>query len=232
VPADSEEREKLLARFGRRFEAGSTVFRDGEAADSAYLLQEGRVRVFKQVGAIERSLRVARPGEVFGESALLKGGQRGATAIALDNVNALALSLDTFREILELAPDVGARVVEQLILRLRDAEDQIEILMVRDAQSKIVVALLKLAQHHSGPDGRPQALQVTPLELSAQVGLDVDSVKRIVLSLREAGYLRVQDERVEIPDIDALRELYGLLGVKDQLRGGSREPNRNRVARR
>jgi CRP-like cAMP-binding protein len=118
------------------------------------------------------------------------------------------------------------------VRRLRDVEDQIEILMVRDAQSKIVVALLKLAQHQQASDGRVQPLQVTPLELSAQVGLDVDSVKRIVLGLRESGYVRVQDEKVEIPDIDALRELYGLLGVKDQLRGGTRESIRARQAGR
>ncbi len=232
MPEDSDARDQLLARFERRFDAGSTVFRDGDAADKAYLVQTGRVRLFKQVGALERSLRVVRAGELFGESALLKSGsQRGATAIALDDVRALGLSSAELGELLQLAPATGARLVEQLVLRLRDAEDQIEILMVRDAQSKIVIALLKLAQHRAGPDGRPQGLQVTPLELSAHVGLDVDSVKRIVLGLREAGYLRVQDERLEIPDIDALRELYGLLGVKDQLRGGLREPSRQRATR-
>ena len=233
MASDSDERERLLARYGRRFEAGSTIFRTGEPARETFLLQEGRVRLFKQVGALERSLRVARSGEVFGESALLSGSLRASTAIALDNVVALVFDAATLDQILVLAPEVGARVVQQLVRRLRDVEDQIEILMVRDAQSKIVVALLKLAQHQQASDGRVQALQVTPLELSAQVGLDVDSVKRIVLGLRESGYLRVQDEKVEIPDIDALRELYGLLGVKDQLRGGgSRESVRARQAGR
>lgn len=231
--SDPDERERLLSRYARRFEAGATVFRAGEPAVETFLLQEGRVRLFKQVGALERSLRVARPGEVFGETALLPGSPRAFTAIALDNVSALAFDAATLDQILLFAPDVGARVVQQLVRRLRDVEDQIEILMVRDAQSKIVVALLKLAQHQQAADGRAPPLQITPLELSAQVGLDVDSVKRIVLGLRESGYLRVQDEKVEIPDVDALRELYGLLGVKDQLRGGGgRDAARSRVSAR
>ncbi len=234
MSADPDERERLLARFGRRFDAGSIIFRDDEPATEAFLVQEGRVRLFKQIGAMERSLRVVRPGEVFGESALLRGSTRSATAIALDAVVAVGFDTTTFDEILVFAPEVGTRVAQQLIRRLRDAEDQIEILMVRDAQSKVVVALMKLAQHRGvGGDGRPQALELTPLELSAQVGLDVDSVKRIVLGLRESGYLRVQDERIEIPDIEALRELYGLLGVKDQLRGGTgREAGRPRALSR
>ncbi|MFZ5894070.1 MAG: Crp/Fnr family transcriptional regulator [Myxococcota bacterium] len=233
MASDLDERERLLSRFGRRFDAGSIVFREGEQASLAFLVQEGRVRLFKQLGAMERSLRVVRPGELFGESALLTGSTRAATAIALDNVVALSFDADSFDQILVFAPEVGTRVAQQLIRRLRDAEDQIEILMIRDAQSKVVVALLKLAQNRANGEARPPALEVTPLELSARVGLDVDSVKRIVLSLRESGYVRVQDERIEIPDVEALRELYGLLGVKDQLRGGStREGTRARSAQR
>jgi len=71
------------------------------------------------------------------------------------------------------------------------------------------------------------------MDLSARVGLDVDSVKRIVQELRNAGYLRITDERVEVPDPEALRELYGLLGVKDQILGGdAHEPTGRARARR
>jgi len=138
----------------------------------------------------------------------------------------LAFDQATFDQVLATSPEVAARVLSQLIRRLRDAEDQIEILMLRDAQSKVVVALIKLGQQQLAQDGRPNgqvALLLSPLELSAQAGLDVDTVKRIVLQLRDRGYLRIHEERVEVPDLDNLRELYSLLGVKDQLRGPTRE---------
>jgi transposase len=50
------------------------------------------------------------------------------------------------------------------------------------------------------------------------VGLAVDAVKTCVQRLREGQYVRVVDEQLEVLDVDALRKLYGLLGVKDQLR--------------
>jgi CRP/FNR family transcriptional regulator, cyclic AMP receptor protein len=222
-PADvgAEEQQRLLTRFGRRFAAGDVIFEDGELAREAFLLQEGRVRLIKRVGAVERSLRVLRPGELFGESALMQGAPRNSTAVALEDGIALALDQATFQQVLSGNPAVGARVLQQLIRRLRDAEDQIEILMVRDSQSKIVVALLKLAQQAMGgrSDG-PVGLSVSPMELSARVGLDVDTVKRNVQELRDAGYVRIVDEKVEIMDPGSLRELYGLLGVKDQIVGG------------
>jgi CRP/FNR family transcriptional regulator, cyclic AMP receptor protein len=232
----SEAQARLLSRYGRRFGAGTVLFRDGEPATEAFLLQDGRVRLLKQAGRMERSLRVVRPGDLFGESALLRGAARSSTAVALDDVVTLAFDHATFEQVLATSPEVAGRVLNQLIRRMRDAEDQIEILMLRDGQSKVVVALMKFAQQEQlaaqalgGRDALGQiSLTLSPLELSAQVGLDVDTVKRIMAQLRETGHIRIQDERVEVPNLDSLRDLYSLLGIKDQLRGQAQAASRAR----
>jgi len=166
---------------------------------------------------------VLRPGDLFGESALIPGSPRTSTAIALSDGAALALDQTTFQNLLETHPGVAGRMVQQLIRRLRDAEDQIEIMMLRDAQSKIVSALIKASQQAlaSGVTrtGGSLRIAVSPMELSSRVGLDVDAVKRGVQRLREGQYIRVVDEQLEVLDLDALRGLYGLLGVKDEIRG-------------
>jgi CRP-like cAMP-binding protein len=244
---ESERHQQLLKRFGRSFAAGDVVFRDGEPGTEAYLLQKGRVRLLKQIGAVERSLRVLRPGDLFGESALVPGASRNSTAIALDDAVTLALDQQALHQVITANPEIGARVAEQIARRLRDAEDQVEILMLHGTQTKMVAALLKLAdrdrasnvgqsaaggdragtgQSAAGGDraGTGQstgatALNISPLELSAQVGLDVDTVRANIRRLREAGYLNIIDERIEVPDVDALRELYGLLQVKGRISG-------------
>ena len=221
VPSPEDQQERLLARFGRQFAAGDVLFRDGSPAVEAYLLQSGRVRLIKQVGAMERGLRVLRPGDLFGESALVRGGLHNSTAVALSDGMALALDHSTFQQVLSSNAAVGSRVLQQLIRRLRDAEDQIEVLMLRDSHSKVVVSLIKLARHAiaEGQGQGPVELAVAPLELSARVGLDVDTVKRIVQQLRDRGYVQIVDETVALPDPSALQELYGLLGVRDQILG-------------
>jgi CRP/FNR family transcriptional regulator, cyclic AMP receptor protein len=210
-----QERARLLGRYGRRFAAGDAIFREGAAAPEAFLLQEGRVRLLKRVAMSDRSLAVVKPGELFGESALLDGATYGSTAVALTDGVLLALDRTTFRSLLEHHPQVAARAIDQLVHRLRDAEDQIEIMMLRGAQSKVTSALLKLAGRISGP----AEVTISPVELSTRVGLDVEAVKRTVLRLRERQYIRITGERIEIPDIEALRRLYTLLGTKDELAG-------------
>jgi len=217
---EQAERAQLVAKFGRTFTAGEALFREGEPAREAFLLQEGRVRLLKRVRAVERSLMVIRPGDLFGESALLQAPARNSTAVALTDGVALALQRETFRALLEAHPSVAMRVIDQLTLRVRDAEDQIEIMMLRDTQSKVVSALLKLARDAGAlPSDAHAELQVTPVELSTRVGLDVEAVKHTVARLRERQYIRITGERIEIPDVDALRRLYTLLGTKDELAG-------------
>jgi CRP/FNR family transcriptional regulator, cyclic AMP receptor protein len=211
----AQERARLLGRHGRRFAAGATVFQEGAAATEAFLLQEGRVRLLKHVGVSDRSLALLKPGDLFGESALLEATTYGSTAVALTDGTALALDRGTFRSLFSSHPQVATRAVDQLVRRLRDAEDQIEIMMLRGVQSKVTSALLKLAGRPSGP----AELNVSPVELSTRVGLDVEAVKHTVQRLRERQYIRITGERIEIPDVDALRRLHVLLGTKDEIGG-------------
>jgi CRP-like cAMP-binding protein len=217
-PVTDEERGRLIARYGRSFSMGDALFREGDPARHAFMLQQGRVRLLKRVRMVERSIVVLRPGDLFGESALLDDAPRTSTAVALTDGIALALDQETFRHMVERHPAVAVRLSEQLIRRVRDAEDQIEVMMLRDNQSKIVSCLIKLARAASDR----AELAVTPVELSTRVGLDVDTVKRGVQRLREQQYVRIVGERVEIPDMDALRRLYVLLGAKEELKGAER----------
>ena len=174
------------------------------------------MRLLKRVRLVEKSLVVLKSGDLFGESALLDPSPRNSTAVALSDGLAVVLNRTTFRPMLEHYPKIAIRLLEQLTRRIRDAEDQIEIMMVSDTNSKIVSSLLKLAQ--PATSGQVELL-VSPVDLSTRVGLDVDTVKSGVKRLREQGYIRIVGERVEIPDIEALRRLYLLLGTKEELRG-------------
>jgi CRP-like cAMP-binding protein len=56
----NEERARLYERFGRTYAAGEAIYAEGDPADLCFLVQEGRVRVFKRIRDAERSLTVLR----------------------------------------------------------------------------------------------------------------------------------------------------------------------------
>jgi CRP/FNR family cyclic AMP-dependent transcriptional regulator len=229
-----QERARLLGRYGRRVTAGTIVFHEGAPATEAFLLQQGRVRLVKRVGVTDRSLALLKAGDLFGEGALSQAATRGgragysSTAAALTEAVMLVLDRETFRGLLGQYPVIAAHVIEQLVRRVGDAEDQIEIMMLRGVQSKVTTAILKLARAGgagaqligSGSGGAAAtAVTISPVELSTRVGLDVEAVKVAVQRLRDRNYVRITGERIEIPDIEALGQLQILLGTKDELAG-------------
>ena len=80
-----------------------------------YLMLEGRARV---VG----KSRVLRPGDFFGEMALLDGGPRSATIIATSQVRVMMVQRRAFLKLLKQNPQVGLAIMESLAERVRRLE--------------------------------------------------------------------------------------------------------------
>ncbi len=211
--------QPLLAQYGRAFAQGEILFAEGSPAADLFLLHAGRVRLLKRVRTVERSVEVLGSGHVFGEGALLEGSVRSSTAVAMTEGIAVALDRTSVRTVLPQYPALSERVLVRFAQRLRDAEDHIEVLLLGDAQSKVIRALLGIAGARRSAD-----LAVSPLELATRVGLDVDTVKRAVQRLRDQQYVTIVQERVSIPDLDALQRLYNLLGAKEEVRRSPRSP--------
>ncbi len=204
----------------RNFSAGGHLYKAGQPVTECFLLRSGRVRVVRRVRSSERNIGVLEAGDLVGTEALLGESLRESDAIALTDVTAIALDDETFGALLAREPALAPRLLKRFLTQIRDLESQVESSMLGDAPSRVVHALTRLGflALQKKPNELP-ALRLSPLELSSRVGLDVDSVKRSIGKLRDNGYLRISNETIEILDLDALRELYGMLGRKEAIRG-------------
>lgn len=64
----------------RTLKNGETVFREGEAAGSAFIVQSGEVVISRVIDGVPTELAVIGQGSVFGEMALIDDQPRMATA--------------------------------------------------------------------------------------------------------------------------------------------------------
>lgn len=72
-----------VRKFQRTYAAGDVVFEKGARGASMFVVLEGSVRIEDGAGPIPREIATRGPGEFFGEMALVDGGVRLATAIAI-----------------------------------------------------------------------------------------------------------------------------------------------------
>ena len=71
-------------------------------------------------------LAVLRPGDFFGELALLDGGPRTATVVALTAMHLLVFSRREFSRLHSSAPTVAFKMLAELGARLRKADDMFD----------------------------------------------------------------------------------------------------------
>lgn len=108
-------RSLAIAAESLSLQAGQVLFRAGDTADGAFVVQQGSLSLKPEgVGAEEM---VAVRGTLLGETALLAPTSRRATAIAREPTRVLRVSRATFLKILDSYPEAAQRLRELLTSR-------------------------------------------------------------------------------------------------------------------
>ena len=94
-----------------QFGFGDVIVKQGDPADSFYILTRGRARALKiKADGEEIPLGVLKPGDSFGEAALAEGGIRTATVRCSTAVDLLRIDRDDFQQLISQEPDFVARL--------------------------------------------------------------------------------------------------------------------------
>ena len=92
---------RLLDRFARiEVKRSDVVLREDEPGDHYYLIESGRCTVTRKIGGVEMEIADLKPGEAFGEEALLSNVLRNATVTMKTDGVLLRLSKSDFFELL------------------------------------------------------------------------------------------------------------------------------------
>lgn len=111
--------------------AGEHFFREGDESQVMYVLQSGRVEVYKTWHSMSKVLRCMTAGDCFGEIALIDLFPRGASALAVESSEALQITppilLEIYRKDIEqftllqmnMGREIGRRLrrVDELLFR-------------------------------------------------------------------------------------------------------------------
>ena len=63
------EEKLLFQKFGRVLPAGTVLFEEGQPCTGMYIIQKGRVRLYKKVGQKKVTIDLLGDGDFFGEMA-------------------------------------------------------------------------------------------------------------------------------------------------------------------
>jgi len=120
---DEHERAILASQVDLvQLPAGEFIFNYGEPGDSMYIVCSGAVEIFFKNDTGDRIvLETARAGDFFGEISLLDGGPRTASALVLEDLEALCVDREDLDELLRLKPTAASDLLAATGKRLRES---------------------------------------------------------------------------------------------------------------
>jgi CRP/FNR family transcriptional regulator, cyclic AMP receptor protein len=212
----SELNDDALRQLARRcvtktFSAGSVLFTTGEVCRGLYVIESGRVRIYRlDPSGREQVLHVEGPGRPVAELPIFDGGPYPASAVTIDDSTLVFLPREAFEFLYRSQPDIAQAVIRALGRRLRHLVHLTETLAFRDVAARLAMLLVGYAERGGSTTaaGIEIELNRTQEELAHEIGTARESVSRAMKQLRRKGLIEpIERNRLLIPDLQRLRAL-------------------------
>jgi len=110
-----------MTRYGREYQQGETIYRQGDHSDDLYYLVSGTIKLISD----GQTIREVAPGDYFGEMALLTDKPRYADAtVASSTAKIVVISAQNIETLLAGEPRVAMNFLKKMAARLHSHQVQ------------------------------------------------------------------------------------------------------------
>lgn len=106
------------SRASVSYDAGTTIFSEGDVGECAYLVESGSLRMSRSLNGRDRTLAVVGPGNLVGELALLGQGERPVTVVAATDAELLVVTREQIDRELRACPPLARLLLRVMLERL------------------------------------------------------------------------------------------------------------------
>ncbi len=197
-------------RFAKEYEPNEIIISEYEPGDSFYLIQSGSVQLVKCVNGTKKNLDILKPGEFFGEMAILDNSPRSATCMALGKVKCLEFNKENFELLITGNPQMALLLLKLFCKRIYDQKRRFRILCIKDTQARIADVFCMLAEMNSqGKElEKQQRINATFGDISHWAGLSPEITRDEINRFVEQRKIEAYDNYFIVNNILDLKRTY------------------------
>lgn len=194
--------------FNRSYKDNEIIFCEHEPGNELYIIQKGKIKITKIVDNNEVLLAVLKPGDIFGEMAILENKPRSATAISFGESELLAVSKNNFEAMVKNNPMLGTKLITLLSERIWKAYRQLANILISDPLGRMFDMLLTVVEENRAPiiHNSQYTFDFGPDELINMVGLAMDKGNLLIQKLFENKKFKLQDGKILVIDLEELEK--------------------------
>lgn len=196
-------------RFAKKYAPGQVVISEFEPGDTFYLIQRGSVQLMKYVNGTEKNLDILKPGEFFGEMAILDNSPRSATCMAKTSVKCLEFSKENFESIVTGNAVLALNLLKLFCKRIYDQRRRFKILAIKDLQARIadVFILLDEMNPPNNPNERSRKFYVNTGDIAHWAGLSFEITREEINRLVEKRKIEVYNDNIVVANITDMQRI-------------------------
>jgi CRP/FNR family transcriptional regulator len=184
------------------FEAGETIFSEGDRGEHLYVIRRGEVELCRASTEGEQPIARLGAGDFFGELGVVTGESFPMRAVAVKKTTLLRLDQDTLVAMCLDEPKIGVRLIRVLASRLIEAQRRLWSLTADFSLRPVVRALLRHAEPAS--DGKGIQISLNLEGLAAEAGLPMQTAYRALHLLIDRKLVKLIDGCIHTFDLEAL----------------------------
>ncbi len=215
---NDEELQKIVSLIiQKKYAKGSPICREGEPLDNLFLINKGKVKIFRNsADGKEQILYILAEGDFFGErNLLLKQKLAEYHAETMEDTLVCMINRQDCRKLLLQHPSISIKIMEELCERLDKMENLLSSISPRDTDNRICLMLLEFLKKYGKrqPDGEIIIdLPLSREEMASYIGVTRETVSRKLSALKEAGIIDIiGNKKLRVINEQALEDACQLL---------------------
>ena len=209
--SDSDLNRIASKMVSRDYEKGQMILLEESTGETFFIITSGTVKVTR-LSDDGREVILALLGEsdFFGEMSLLDGEGRSANIVANEDAEVMTLSRRDFLECLETYPKIAISLLEELAVRLRKSDQQIESLSLSDSEQRIGITLIRLAEERGTIKRGDVTVQNLPYQqdIANMAGTSRETVSRTLKLLEDKKLVKRNGSDITIFNFNDFRQSF------------------------
>ena len=195
----------------RNYNKGQVILLEESKGETFFVIKTGEVKVTKlSDDGREVILAILGESEFFGEMSLLDGEGRSANIVANEDSTALTLSRNDFLSCLESYPKIAISLLEELAVRLRKSDKQIESLSLSDSEHRIGITIARLAEEIGTIKKGVVSIKKLPFQqdIANMAGTSRETVSRTIKLFEDKKILTRNGRALTIFDFNSFKKSF------------------------
>ncbi len=200
----SQMDEIMTVTHSISYKKGEIIYRAGDQSNSLYIVNQGRVRIYRlSESGKEQLLRILNPGDFTGELALFNDSIHEAYASAMLDTSVCTVKGSDFQNLLLKYPTIALKVMAEFSTRLEKVEKQTTRLATEKVDTRIALFLAECIDNAS--NNNEITLPMNKKDLASYLGTTPETISRKLLEFETLGYIKqMSNKKIRILDLESL----------------------------